>query len=307
MAFRTKIVLCAAFLVLSATFAAHGERVATSLTAEVMDYDVETGDFKAQGNVKLQREGVTLESAYGTANTQTQKACVWDKVHAYGVYNGEKLDARCAQLDADFAVDGGEYVMTGNVDATFGARVLRSDMAKLAGQTFAAENVRHFEDKSRNLVLSCSTLTGDYDGEGLRVADGTGPVVVTQDDKDKNSRLWCDSFAYRREEDRLTGSGGARILVTQKADKNKVTDIRCDTLVYSFKAGSVTASGNARAVQDGRRVSAKNLIYFPETGKLEAKGKPTITVDLTPSGQKTPAKQPSRTGNVKRSVRRGGK
>ena len=132
MAFRTKLIICAAFLVLSASFAAHGERVATSLTAEVMDYDVETGDFMAQGNVTLKREGVTLESAYGTANTQTQKARVWDKVHAYGVYNGEKLDARCAQLDADFAVEGGEYVMTGNVDATFGSRVLRSDMAKLA-------------------------------------------------------------------------------------------------------------------------------------------------------------------------------
>ncbi len=304
MAFRTKLFICAAFLTLSTTFAAAEERVPTSLTAEVMDYDVETGEFMAQGSVKLKREGVTIESAYGSANTQTQKARMWDKVHAYGKYNGENLDAKCAQLDADFAVDGGEYIMTGNVDATFGARVLRSDMAKLAGQKFAAENVRHFEDKSRNFVLTCSTITGDYDSDGLRVADGTGPVVVTQKDKDKNSKLWCDSFAYRREQDRLTGSGNARILVTQKADKNKVTDIHCDTVTYSFKAGSVTASGNARAVQDGRRVNAKNLIYYPESGKLEAKGKPTITVDLVQSGKKSPSR-PSRAGNVKRGTRGG--
>ncbi|MBR0107702.1 MAG: LPS export ABC transporter periplasmic protein LptC, partial [Pyramidobacter sp.] len=110
MAKRTKIILSAALFALCASFAAAEERVATQLTAEVMDYDVETGDFKAQGNVTLKREGVTLTSSYGTANTQTQKARVWDKVHAFGTYNGEELDAYCAQLDADFSVEGGDFI-----------------------------------------------------------------------------------------------------------------------------------------------------------------------------------------------------
>jgi len=293
-----KIMLAGAGLAL-ASVVAHAA-VQTQLTAEVMDYDVETGDFKAQGNVTLKREELTLVSAFGMANTQTQKARVWQNVHAFGKYNGEKLDAVCAQLDADFAVEGGDYIMTGNVVAEFGPRLLKSDMARLTGRAFSAETVRHFEDKSRNMVLKCQTLTGDYDDDGLRVADGKGSVYVTQHDAQKDSQLWCNSFNYDRGHDRLIGTGNARLVVVQKGEgkqKNeaKKTDIHCDTLIYSFKAGSVTATGNARAVQDERRINAKTLVYYPETGKLEAKGKPTITVDLVPKGgKKTPARQPEK-------------
>ena len=267
--------------------------VQTQLTAEVMDYDVETGDFKAQGNVTLKREGLTLVSVYGTANTQTQKARVWSNVHAFGTYQGEKLDAVCAQLDADFSVDGGDYLMSGGVVAEFGPRLLKSDTARLTGRAFSADKVRHFEDKSRNMVLQCDTLTGDYDDDGLRVADGKGNVHVTQHDDKKRSQLWCRSFNYDRGRDRLIGTGNAKLVVVENNDPKKKTDINCDMLIYSFKAGSVTATGNARAVQNERRINAKTLVYYPNTGKLEAKGKPTITVDITSGKSKgTPSRQP---------------
>lgn len=294
MARRSVILLGAALLALSAACAL-GAGVATQLTADVMDYDVETGDFKAQGNVTLKREGLTLTSVHGHANTQTQKARVWDNVRAFGIYNGEKLDATCAQLDADLAVPGGDFLMTGSVDASFGTRVLRSDTARLVGQTFSADNVKHFEDTSRSIVLRCEKLDGDYDSQGLRRADGRGSVNATQEDKDKNSELWCDAFNYNREANTLTGNGSARILVTQKTANAKVTDIRGDTLVYAFDKGTVTAEGNARAVQDGRRVSARKLVYYPDTGKLEAIGRPSITVDIDASGAlRAPQKRQSR-------------
>lgn len=283
-----KYLLAAAFLTLCAFSArAEDKGVPVHLRADTMDYDTETGEFKAEGHVKLAREGVTIESSHGAANVQTRKARLWESVHAYGKHNGEKLNATCVQLDADFNVPGGDYLMSGNVVAVFGDRLLRSSTARLTGRAFSADAVEHFEDTSRNIVLKCDTLTGDYDASGLRVADGVGAVYVTHDDKDKHSELWCASFNYSRESDRLTGNDDARLRVSQKADSRKVTDIRCDTLIYEIKAGMVTATGNARAVQNGRRVSAKTLVYYPDTGKLEAKGKPSITFDVESPGSKT--------------------
>ena len=266
--------------------------VATQLTADAMDYDMESGEFKAQGHVTLKREDVTLTSAYGEASTKTQKARLWRSVHVFGTYRGEKIDAVCAELTADFSVSGGSYAMKGSVDAAFGSRVLRAATARLSGQTFGAEDVTHFEDKDRSMVMTCAALSGDYDAQGLRAAEGKGNVTVVQQDEEKVSRLWCDALSYSRAADTLTGTGSAKIHVQSKSGRTKETTIECEKLVYSVGGNVVTATGNARAVQDGRRISAQTLIYHPDTGRLEAKGTPRISVDLTnlkPS-PRTPAK-----------------
>ena len=72
MSSRVRIILSAALIALYAPYACAASPVATQLTAETMDYNMETGDFKASGNVTLRREGLTLVSVYGVANTKTQ-------------------------------------------------------------------------------------------------------------------------------------------------------------------------------------------------------------------------------------------
>ena len=289
--FSAKILL--SVLLLTAGGAAlRAAPVATQLTADAMDYDMESGEFKAQGRVTLKREDVTLTSAYGEASTKTQKARLWQNVHAFGTHRGEKLDAVCAELVADFSAPGGSYAMKGNVDAVFGSRVLRAAVARLGGRTFGAEDVTHFEDKDRNMVMTCAALSGDYDAQGLRAAEGKGSVTVVQQDEQKTSHLWCDELSYSREADTLTGAGNAKIHVQSKSGRTRETTIECEKLVYSVGGNVVTATGNARAVQDGRRISAQTLAYHPDTGRLEAKGTPRVSVDLTnlkPS-PRTPAK-----------------
>lgn len=288
--FSAKILL--SVLLLAAGGAALSAPVATQLTADAMDYDMESGQFKAQGHVTLKREDVTLTSAYGEASTKTQKARLWRNVRASGSYRGEKLDAVCGELTADFSASGGSYAMKGNVDAAFGSRVLRAAAVRLDGQTFGAERVTHFEDKDRRMVMTCAVLNGDYDARGLRAAEGKGHVTVVQQDEQKVSRLWCDALSYSRDDDTLTGTGSAKIHVQSKSGKTSETTIECEKLVYSVSGSVVTATGSARAVQDGRRISAETLIYHPDTGRLEAKGTPRISVDLTnlkPS-PRTPAK-----------------
>ncbi len=284
-------------------------RVQTQLTADVMDYNTESGDFSSSGNVKLVREGVTLASDFGTANTRSQKARMWSSARAYGVYRNENLDAKCGQIEADFAARDPIYTMTGGVDAVFGTRVLRSATANLQGPNFAATAVTHFEDKNNNLVLACDTLTGDYDSQGIRRAVGEGKVAAVQSDEKRIIKLWCDLLVYSREAQTTTGTGTPKINV-ERLDGNgaKQTIIESERMVHSWRDNSITATGNARAVQDGRIVSARELVYYPETGRLEAKGTPRVTVDLSsvqrpePAGQQ-PAKgasSPSRSSRRRR-------
>ncbi|MDY3868212.1 MAG: LptA/OstA family protein [Pyramidobacter sp.] len=229
----------------------------TQLSAKSMDYDTESGEFQASGSVALKRLQITITSDFARANSKTQKARMWQNVKGFGTHLGEKLSFACDALDSDFSVKDGDYTLQGGVDAVFGSRHLVADIARLRGRQFYARPVTKFEDVQRKLILSCDSLVGNYDAQGLRQFTGNGNVYVKQ------------------------------INV-----KNEVTEIWGDKLIYSREKGTLTATGNARAVQKGRRITAKGLVYHVNTGRLEAQGTPRITVDLSQSSNKT-QKQPA--------------
>lgn len=239
------------------------EPVQTQLTADTMDYDMESCEFQARGHVTLRREGIRMTAANGDANTKTQNARMWGNVKFDGERGGEKLDGTCGELLADFAAAHTTYTMIGGVDVLFGTRHLVSDKAKLEGNEFSAYTVSEFSDSARRLRLTCDVIRGDYDSQGL------------------------DHFKAH-----------GRVHLYQINDRNKTTDIRCRDLVYDRVKGALTATGNARAVQDGRRITADRLVYFPDSGKLEAKGKPKITVDV----KSVP--RPARKNNSKKGVKK---
>lgn len=229
------------------------EPTETQLSANVMDYDTVSGEFKVQGNVTLKRLDITITSEFGQANSKTEKARMWSKVKGWGTHQGEKLDFTCDRLESDFSVAEGDYTMTGSVDAVFGTRRLISELARLKGPNFYAAPVTRFEDSQRKLFLVCQKMQGDYDAQGLHHFVGTGDVYIHQ----------------------ING-------------QNDVTEIWSNRLVYNREKDSLTATGNARALQKGRRITARNLIYYPSTGKLEAQGSPRITVDVS-KGKNAPA------------------
>lgn len=264
-----------------AAFAIAKGAIETRLTADVMDYDIDTGDFDASGNVILSREGVTITSDKGKANSKTQKARMFENVHAFGVHDNSPLDAKCDLLESDFSAPAGDYYMSGNVDAMFGPRILRSANARLIGNRFAAEKVTHFEDKTRNAVLACDKLDGEYDKIGILNATGVGSVYVIQEDKDKTSELWSNKLVYSRPSDTVVATGKAKMHVVQKNASTKETTVTGDKMVYSITKGTITVTGQTRAKQDGRDITAKTLIYHPDTGKVEAHGTPRIIVDTT--------------------------
>lgn len=283
----TEFFICAALCgaaFLTPPLSAAVKRVQNQLTADSMDYDIEKGAFKAEGHVTLSREGVTIISDKGTANTKTQNAQMRQNVHAFGTLNGEKLDARCDMLDADFKEEG-DYAMRGNVDALFGTCTLRSATARLRGRTFEASQVTRFEDTAQKLVVACDAVSGSYDSEGITSGVATGKVNAVKTDKDKVSTLNCEKLVYSRADGTMTGTGSASISVDRVGESSvKPTKIECDTLFYNFRDGLVTGTGNASAVQEGRRVTAQTMIYHTDTGFLEAKGTPRMTVDLSSSG-----------------------
>ena len=331
------------------------EPAQTQLTADVMDYDIESGEFSASGNVVIVRGTLTLKADRGGANSNTQKAHVDGNVHAFGEHEGEPLDAKCDLLESDFSAPEGDYKMTGNVDAMFGTRILRSRTAWLKGRDFGAENVTHFEDKSQNMVLACDVLDGNYDDNGVVSATGVGAVHVFQNDEekdsdlwcdelnydrvsdaitatgnskmhvrqkndtkndmllfgenivyaiqkgtvtatakeqvhvlqkdtDRNSEMWCDEMVYSHIENTLTGTGNAKIHVLQETGNVRETTITGDNMLYSIAENIVTATGNTKGFQDGRSITAQTLLYHTDTGRIEARGTPRITVDLSKNG-----------------------
>ena len=257
---------------------------AVQLTADVMDYNMQEGAFKASGNVKLQRGDLTLTADYGRASTAKKNARLWQNVHAFGTQNGEKVDAHGAALDVDFSAPDIDYVITGGVDAQFGVQRLQSDSARMHGKKFEARQVTRYEDTKQNLTLACKSVEGLYDSGGIVQGTAEGDVTAVKTDTDRVTTLACRRLTYSRSDGTMTGTGGARIVVTGAAGSAvKHTRIDCDTLVYSFAEGTVTGTGHAQAVQEGRTFQAQTMIYHIDGGKLEAKGKPRVTVDLSSS------------------------
>ncbi len=276
--------LCGAAFCVAPAFSAKSP-VAVQLTADVMDYDMQKGEFKASGNVKLQREDLTLTADFGRANTVEKNARLWQNVHAFGTQNGEKVDARSAALDVDFSTPDVDYVLTGGVDAQFGVQRLQSERARMYGKNFEAEQVKRYEDTLQQLTVTCKKVEGRYDSGGIVEGAAEGDVTAVKTDADKISTLVCRRLVYSRGDGTMTGTGGASITVDRTSgSKVKHTRIDCDKLVYSFAEATITGSGNATAVQDGRTFQARTMIYHVDSGKLEAKGTPRVTVDLSSPG-----------------------
>jgi lipopolysaccharide assembly outer membrane protein LptD (OstA) len=64
------------------------------------------------------------------------------------------------------------------------------------------------------------------------------------------------------------------------AKDGTVTKISGGKALYSKDRGSIVMSGGAVAVQRGRKITAKNVVFYPTTSKIEAKGNPKITFDV---------------------------
>lgn len=220
------------------------------LSAEIMLFNTETGDFSASGNVVIKADGLTAHAPQGRGNIQSKEVHFWDGITLYGDWRGDWLDLS-AETVSFFFGQTPTYIAEGMVNGVLGKFFLDVDKFYMKGADFSALRVRRFEDRELGIAFGADRASGIIDGGILNTFTAEG-------------RVWLRG--------RASAAGGA-------------VDIRGDRAVYSVYRGTVVMSGNVRAVQEGRTLTAGSLVYFPRSNRIDAHGAQggpaSITIDLS--------------------------
>ncbi len=239
------LLLCAFLLASPVAWAQGLQAGKVQLTADKMVFDTETGVLRGTGHVTLKQEEMSVTSDRCTGDYKKNTARMWGNVTADGNWQGQPLSFVCQDLKASFSSPG-RLAMVGAVDGRFGGWRLVCYDAELVGEQFIATRVKRFEDQTEGMFLSCEAIRGALNDDGLNEFEAEGAVRL--------------EFVNRKD--------------------GKLSRITGGKAVYARRRGTVVMSGGALAVQGGRRIAAQNIVYYPTTGKIEAKGKPRVTFDV---------------------------
>jgi len=215
-----------------------------SLTSDQLEYDPDQEKVFARGNVHFVHEDFHVYASKCEGAVDGSQVLFWEDLRGEGVLEGEKINFKADFLEATFT-DTPYYALRGKVDAVVGSRHVKAEMLEFSADMFKASDVQRFTDQTSRISLSGKELQGRMEGNKIGEMDVHGDVRITLEEDD----------------------GNKTIVMGERA-------------LYSLARGSLVVSGNARAIQGERRITAENLVIFPESNRIEAKGKPQIIFKL---------------------------
>ncbi|MDR1134494.1 MAG: hypothetical protein LBL05_10050 [Synergistaceae bacterium] len=207
---------------------------------------VDGRDFEIHGSVKghfRDNDGVpvNLECADAYLNTEN------DGFRTLIAKGSAILTKRAEKLSADSITwnsAGDAYSALGDVLGDFEAYSIDADAVSRDARIFSARAVRKFYEKARKMTMSANSANGVIINEQVSELVATGNVVITA--PDKNGSLT-----------RATGSKG----------------------VYSLDSGTVVITGRATITQTGRKLNSERIVYYVDTGRIDATGSPALTFE----------------------------
>lgn len=238
------------------------------LTSDTLIYDPGSRVVRAEGNVRLERQGLNLTASFAEGDPAGERFRAWGAVKAHWkeqkmeltaeevslidrapkrvlasgqvllVRPGERLAA--ASLEWVFGSTT-EYVARGGIKAEAPGRVLEAAEAGRKNEQFWARQVTRFEDKGEKISLKAGRIEARTEGDGLKELTATGQVAAV-----------------------IAGSEGGPV------------NLKGDRLLYSKDKGKVALVGNAEAVQSGRSVRSESILYDLATRRIEAQGRPQL-------------------------------
>jgi len=262
------------FLIIAAIFFTAVTAIAaeTILVADSMRYDPNTGLITATGNVRITNpDGEVFGdnvSGYSDADNIEMHGNVRGhyKDRDGGVLNFSCASAEIVGRDSSNRVitaKGGvnlskgndtlsastvvwhsrapRYSASGGVLGEFAAYSIDADDASREEDAFSAQNVRRFYERTRNITISASRIDGIIKDEEVVEMTAGGGVVITM--RDRNGVMT-----------RAIGARG----------------------IYSVARGTVVLSGGATITQTGRVLNSDEIVYFLDTGHIDAQGSPSI-------------------------------
>ena len=260
------------FLPFQATLSA--APVEGTMSADTINYNVNTKKISAVGNVIIKREGAILWGDKGEGNMETSEFTLQGNVK--GTFPAEKTDLTAdsvkwkgsknsendgiaeavgkvhltrganEKIDADYVLwelGTKNYTAKGNVDAKTENNILIADEAGQSKDKFWGKKVKRYEDIKQKLVVSADTVNGTRVNEEINELVAVGNVVMD--------------------------------FVDKEGLKSKVTG---EKGVYSKSKATFVISGNAKAVRsDGKTVLADSIIVHEDSNDIEAIGNSKIT------------------------------
>jgi Uncharacterized protein conserved in bacteria len=268
---------------LSLVFLAVGSEIAIAsqvkLTSDTLTYDPASRLIRAEGNVRLERDGLDLAAGFAEGDPAGETFRAWGSVRAKWAAQKMELSAQeislidrapqrvtasgqvvltrpqerlaTASLEWVFGPSP-EYVAKGGVVAEMPGRVLEAREAGRKGDRLWASQVRRFEDRQERISLKAGRIEARTDGQDLSELAATGQVSA----------------------------------VAEGSDGTPVT-LKGDRLLFSKAKGTVALVGNAEALQSGRSVRSETILYNLASRRIEAQGRPQLI--FTPGKEsKTP-------------------
>lgn len=245
-----------------------------TMSADTINYNVNTKKISAVGNVIIKREGAILWGDKGEGNMETSEFTLQGNVK--GTFPAEKTDLTAdsvkwkgsknsendgiaeavgkvhltrganEKIDADYVLwelGTKNYTAKGNVDAKTENNILIADEAGQTKDKFWGKKVKRYEDIKQKLVVSADTVNGTKVNEEINELVAVGNVVMD--------------------------------FVDKEGLKSKVTG---EKGVYSKSKATFVISGNAKAVRsDGKTVLADSIIVHEDSNDIEAIGNSKIT------------------------------
>jgi lipopolysaccharide export system protein LptA len=210
------------------------------LTSDKMRYESETGDFWADGNVKVTRGTIMATSKAADGNMNRRVFTMKGGVRVFGSWQNDKVDMKGQTLSGVFT-EPQEYIFDGGVKGFWGSRQVDADKLRMKGDYFWGTKLRRYADTKEGYVLVCDSLEG-------KLANG--------------------------EIDEFTAAGN--VFFRSAPKDGEPTEIRGSKAVYSKARGTLVVSGGVTAVQAARSLKSETLIFFPDRNRVEATGKPQL-------------------------------
>lgn len=270
-----KMLFAAAFLLFSpfqTSFAAVPEE--GTMSADTIQYNLNTKKISAIGNVMIRRGGATLKGDKGEGSMETSEFTIQGSVS--GTFPQEKIEITAdrvkwtgsestekngiaeafgkvrlkrganERVDAEYVLwelGTQNYTARGSVDAITENTVFIAEEAGRSYGKFWGRKVKRYEDTKQKLVVAADSVQGMTVKEEIKELVAAGSVVMDFVDKE-----------------------GLKIRVTG------------DRGVYSKAKSTFVISGNAKAVRsDGKTVSADSITVHEDTNDIEARGNSKIS------------------------------
>ena len=219
-----------------------------TLSANRMRFDAQTGDFLADGEVRITAGDLNVEAPKGSGNIDRREVNFDEGITASGKWQGSKINLYAGQLALSFndvptckfknKVYGGYGPLKIDADGVtiVGVGGIQEPTAQDNHTRFVIANAKNLEDTSRGLTFSASSVEGMLmNGE---VQEMTADKKISIKGKPKG--------------------------------KGEAVSLKGDHAVYSLERGSVVVSGHVVAVQGGRTLRSDSVVYFPEQNRVEA-------------------------------------